>query len=152
MALFSLYLCSLPSVCDCVPISPYYKGTSQAGLEPTHMTLLILFFKAWSPNTATLWAPGGSGLLTLGFSVGQGEGEHSSAYNRGAFLIGSEWELDFRLDRKRRQGPGYVLPLRSCLTRRLWWQDGIYCSKVYSGCIRDKVCACVYVCTHLWGI
>ena len=35
---------SLFPVCDCVSISPYYKGTSQAGLGPIHMTLLILIY------------------------------------------------------------------------------------------------------------
>ena len=65
--------------------------------------------------------------------------------------MGSEWELDFRLDWRGRQGPSCVLPLRSCLTRRQWWQDGICCSKGYSGWIRDRcvyVCVCVCVCVH----
>ena len=44
--LLSLSLHSLSSVCDYVPVSPYYKGTGQVGLEPTRMTSLNYFFKA----------------------------------------------------------------------------------------------------------
>ena len=40
--LLSLSLLSLSSVCDCVPVSLYYNGSGQVGLESTHMTLLIL--------------------------------------------------------------------------------------------------------------
>ena len=43
--LLSLSLPGLSSVRDCVPVSPYYKGAGQVGLEPTHMTLLNYFFK-----------------------------------------------------------------------------------------------------------